>query len=66
MGSEIAGSIPIIGDLALVFLRVGWEVGALTLARFYGLHVIVLPIATLAFMGAHFIMIRRLGIAEPI
>lgn len=66
VGSEIAGSIPVIGDLALVFLRVGWDVGALTLSRFYGLHVIVLPIATLAFMGAHFLMIRRLGIAEPL
>lgn len=66
VGSEIAGSIPVVGDLALVFLRVGWDVGALTLSRFYGLHVIVLPIATLAFMGAHFLMIRRLGIAEPL
>lgn len=66
VGSEIAGSIPVIGDLALVFLRVGWDVGALTLTRFYGLHVIVLPIATLAFMGAHFLMIRRLGIAKPL
>lgn len=66
VGTEIAGSIPIIGDLALVFLRVGWDVGALTLSRFYGLHVIALPIATLAFMGAHFLMIRRLGIARPL
>jgi len=66
VGTEIAGSIPIIGDLALVFLRVGWDVAALTLSRFYGLHVIVLPIATLAFMGAHFLMIRRLGIAKPL
>jgi hypothetical protein len=66
VGSEIAGGIPIIGNLALVFLRVGWDVAALTLSRFYGLHIIVLPIVTLASMGAHFLMVRRLGIAKPI
>jgi cytochrome b6 len=66
VATEIAGALPIIGNLALVFLRVGWDVGALTLSRFYGLHVIVLPIAILAFMLAHFIMIRRLGIARPL
>jgi len=66
VGTEIAGSIPVIGNLALVFLRVGWDVGALTLSRFYSLHVIVLPISVLATMGAHFLMVRRLGIAKPL
>ncbi len=66
VGSEIAGSIPVIGDLALVFLRVGWDVTALTLSRFYGLHVILLPIMTLLMMGLHFMMIRRQGLAQPL
>jgi hypothetical protein len=66
VGSEIAGSIPIIGDLALVFLRVGWNITSLTLSRFYALHIIALPILTLLMMGLHFIMIRRQGIAEPL
>jgi hypothetical protein len=66
VGSEIAGSIPVIGDLALVFLRVGWNVTALTLSRFYALHIIALPIFTLALMGAHFLMVRRLGIAQAL
>ena len=66
VGSEIAGSIPVIGDLALVFLRVGWDVTALTLSRFYALHVIVLPVTTLALMGTHFLMVRRLGVARPL
>lgn len=66
VGSEIAGSIPVIGDLALVFLRVGWEVGALTLSRFYTLHAIVLPIATVGLMGLHFLMVRRQGVARPL
>jgi hypothetical protein len=66
VGSEIAGAIPAIGNLALVLLRVGWNVTGETLSRFYGLHVIIVPLATVAFMGAHFLMIRRQGIAKPL
>jgi len=66
VGTEIAGSIPVIGNLALVFLRVGWDVSGETLSRFYALHVIALPIFTLAMMGTHFLMVRRLGIAKPL
>ena len=66
VGSEIAGAIPAIGNLALVFLRVGWNVTGETLSRFYGLHVIVVPLATVVFMGAHFLMIRKQGIAKPL
>ncbi len=66
VGTEIAGSIPGIGNLALVFLRVGWDVGALTLSRFYSLHVLIAPSATLAFMVSHFLMVRRQGVARPL
>jgi hypothetical protein len=66
VGSEIAGGIPVIGNLALIFLRVGWDITATTLSRFYALHVIILPVATLGMMGAHFLMIRKQGIAEPL
>lgn len=66
VGSEIAGSIPVIGDIALVFLRVGWDVTEQTLSRFYALHVIALPIITLGMMGAHFLMVRRQGVAKPL
>jgi hypothetical protein len=66
VGSEIAGAVPAIGNLALVFLRVGWNVTGETLSRFYGLHVIVVPLATVTFMFAHFLMIRRQGIARPL
>lgn len=66
VGTSIGEAIPIIGDLVLVFLRVGWDVTGETLSRFYALHVIVVPIATLIFMLAHFIMIRRQGISKPL
>ena len=66
VGTEIAGSIPVIGNPALIFLRVGWDVTAQTLSRFYALHVVVLPIMTLVMMGLHFLMIRRTGVARPL
>ena len=66
VGSEIAGAIPAIGNLALIFLRVGWNVTGETLSRFYALHVIIVPLVTVAFMVGHFLMIRRQGIAKPL
>lgn len=66
VGSEIAGGIPVIGNLALIFLRVGWDINELTLSRFYSLHILVIPIITVVMMLAHFIMIRRQGIMKPL
>ena len=66
VASEIAGGIPQIGDIILVFLRGGWDVSAVTLSRFYGLHILVIPIGALALLGVHFLMIRRQGIHRPL
>ena len=66
VGTEIAGSIPVIGELALVMLRTGWNITSLTLSRFFALHVLVLPLVTVASMGAHFIMIRKQGLMKPL
>lgn len=66
VGSEIAGAVPIIGNLALVFLRVGWDVTGETLSRFYALHIIGMPLLTLASMLAHFMMVRRQGVMRPL
>jgi hypothetical protein len=66
VGTEIAGGIPDIGELILVFLRVGWGISAATLSRFYSLHVLVLPILVIVTMVMHFLMIRRQGLKEPL
>lgn len=66
VATEIGAAIPVIGDLILVFARVGWDVAAETLTRFYALHILILPLVTIASMGAHFLMVRRQGIAEPL
>jgi quinol-cytochrome oxidoreductase complex cytochrome b subunit len=66
VATEIGAAIPVIGDLVLVFARVGWDVAAETLTRFYALHVLILPLITVGSMAAHFLMVRRQGIAEPL
>jgi len=66
VGSEIAGGIPVIGKLALVLLRVGWDISALTLSRFYALHILILPLISVGTMLAHFVMVRRQGIMKPL
>jgi len=66
VGSEIAGGVPQIGDLILVFLRGGWDITSVTLSRFFALHVLVLPAIILLLLGAHFLMVRRQGISRPL
>ncbi len=66
VGTEIAGGIPWIGDLSLVFMRGGWDVGAVTLSRFYAVHILILPVIIIVFLGVHFLMVRRQGIARPL
>lgn len=66
VGTEIAGSVPAIGNLVLIFLRDGWGVTEATLGRFYGLHILIVPIVTITFMLAHFMMVRKLGVKRPL
>jgi quinol-cytochrome oxidoreductase complex cytochrome b subunit len=66
VGTEIAGAVPAVGNLVLIFLRDGWGVTEATLGRFFGLHVLVIPIATVLVMLLHFMMIRRLGVKRPL
>jgi quinol-cytochrome oxidoreductase complex cytochrome b subunit len=66
VGTEISGAEPVIGDLALVFLRGGWEITGVTLSRFYAVHVLILQLGIVALLGGHFLMIRRQGIYRPL
>jgi cytochrome b6 len=66
VATEIGGGIPQIGDLALVFMRGGWDVTAVTLSRFYAVHVLVLPAIIVILLLGHFWMVRRQGITRPL
>jgi quinol-cytochrome oxidoreductase complex cytochrome b subunit len=63
VGTDIAGSVPLIGHFLLISLRGGEQISAATLGRFYDLHVLVLPALIVLFLFGHFWMIRRHGIS---
>ncbi len=65
VGTEIAGSIPVVGDQLLLLLRGGADVTESTLSRFFGIHVLVLPIALAAILVVHLTLVHQLGLANP-
>jgi len=66
VGTSIVGTVPFLGEYILRITRGGELLGALTLVRFYSLHVIFLPILTGGLLLGHFFMVRKQGIATPL
>jgi quinol-cytochrome oxidoreductase complex cytochrome b subunit len=66
VGSEILGVVPLVGEALLKLLRGGLEITGLTLTRFYGIHMLVLPVLAFIFLAVHFVIIRRQGISGPL
>ena len=66
VGTRITGTIPYVGDQVMALVRGGKEVGALTLTRFYGVHVMLLPAALMAFSGIHLYLVRKHHISGPV
>ena len=65
VGTNMAGTVPFAGDFLFKVTRGGAELGAVTLTRFYGLHMLVLPALTLVFVGIHVFMVVKQGISAP-
>lgn len=63
VGTRIAATPPLIGDWILRVVRGGDELSAVTLARFFGVHVWVLPAVLLLLVGIHLYLIIRIGIS---
>lgn len=63
VGTNIAGTTPVVGGALVALLRGGSELGAATLARFYAFHVLWLPLVLVIFVSAHLIVVVRQGIA---
>ncbi len=66
VGTELPGAIPVVGEYIKIFIRGGTDVTGATLTRFFAIHVLILPFFITFFLAAHFLMVRRLGIAEPL
>ena len=64
VGTRIAGTPPLIGDTILRIVRGGADLSAVTLARFYGVHVWVLPASLILVLAFHLYLVIRNGISE--
>jgi quinol-cytochrome oxidoreductase complex cytochrome b subunit len=62
VGTRIAGVAPGVGEWILRIMRGGDDLSAVTLARFFGAHVWVLPAALLTLIVIHMYLVIRLGI----
>jgi ubiquinol-cytochrome c reductase cytochrome b subunit len=63
VSTQIAANAPLLGPYLSRLLGGESAVGVVTFARFYGLHVLLLPPATLLLMALHIYLVRRHGVA---
>jgi ubiquinol-cytochrome c reductase cytochrome b subunit len=66
VGTDIVGQVPIIGEKLRLLLRGGASMGALTLSRFYVLHILIIPGLIFSFIAVHIVLFRKAGAAGPI
>jgi ubiquinol-cytochrome c reductase cytochrome b subunit len=59
---RIASTAPLLGPYLVKLAGATEQLGALTLSRFYAVHVLVLPAATAALIGFHLYLVRRHGV----
>ena len=65
VGTNMAGTLPMVGDYLLKIIRGGADLGAVTLTRFYAIHVLVLPGAIVMFIALHMYLVVKHGISYP-
>jgi ubiquinol-cytochrome c reductase cytochrome b subunit/menaquinol-cytochrome c reductase cytochrome b subunit len=65
VGVNINSGGPLIGPFLSDFLRGGNDFGATTLSRFYSIHMLLVPGAIIALIGAHLYLVSKLGTTAP-
>ena len=65
VGTAIVGAVPVVGKHLLLLARGGENVTGDTLARFYSLHVVILPLTTFALLGVHLFLVQKHGMSVP-
>ena len=65
IGLNMVGTIPLIGEFLMRVMRGGEVLGALTLSRFFAVHVLFLPAILVTLIAAHLFILRRVGPAGP-
>jgi cytochrome b6 len=66
IGTEVPGSIPLIGSWVVGLLKGSSDIGEATLTRMYSLHVVILPLSALIFCSLHLLLDQYSGASVPI
>jgi quinol-cytochrome oxidoreductase complex cytochrome b subunit len=64
VATSIAGTVPFIGNFINQVLRGGADLSAVTLARFFSVHIWWFPAMIAGLIGVHLYMVIRLGISS--
>jgi ubiquinol-cytochrome c reductase cytochrome b subunit len=65
VGINMVGTVPLVGDVLMKVMRGGETLGALTLSRFFAVHVLFLPALIIMGIMLHLFILRRVGPAGP-
>ena len=65
VGTNMAGTVPFVGDFLERVLRGGAQLGALTLTRFYATHVLILPMVLVSLVAVHVFLVVWQGVSTP-
>jgi ubiquinol-cytochrome c reductase cytochrome b subunit len=65
IGINMVGTVPLVGEFLMRVMRGGDQLGALTLSRFFAVHVLFLPASLVLLVAAHLFILRRVGPAGP-
>ena len=65
VGINMVGTVPLVGEFFMRVMRGGEQLGALTVSRFFAVHVLFLPALLVTLAAAHLFILRRVGPAGP-
>ncbi len=65
VGINLNGTAPFLGPWLAQFLRGGAEIGPETLARFYSIHMLLIPGVIIGLIVLHLHLVIRLGVTSP-
>jgi ubiquinol-cytochrome c reductase cytochrome b subunit len=65
IATTIPTAFPYFGESVGNLLKGSQQVSGVTLNRFFAVHVILLPLLLLIFLGIHLFLVRRVGISSP-
>lgn len=63
VGTNMAGTVPVVGPYLVTLIRGGTALGAVALTRFYAMHVLLFPLLISALAGLHLVLVVYHGVS---